>query len=100
MHYIPKIFTHADTHRQAGDADAKLLAFVRDAIRLVSAFEGIIQLVPLQLYCSALVFSPSQSIVRQLSADQLHPRISGLPELSGEWSALLQVLKNPPGTMS
>ncbi len=40
---------------------------------------------PLQIYCSALLFAPSQSRVRQLFLHEIPPWISHVPEGRSDW---------------
>jgi WD40 repeat protein len=48
---------------------------------------------PLQVYCSALLFSPKASVVRQLFWDQVPVWIKRSPDVQEEWNASLQTLE-------
>jgi WD40 repeat protein len=48
---------------------------------------------PLQVYCSALVFAPTKSIVKKQFKEQASKCIKRLPAVEKEWSALLQTLE-------
>jgi WD40 repeat protein len=47
---------------------------------------------PLQLYYSALIFSPEQSIVRKTYSDDIPDWICPLPKVEAQWSPNLQTL--------
>jgi hypothetical protein len=51
---VLKVIAHLDEH-----------TFVNDAKRVVLAGADVMEERPLQTYCSALVFTPSNSLVRQ-----------------------------------
>ncbi|KAF2455214.1 hypothetical protein BDY21DRAFT_324439 [Lineolata rhizophorae] len=67
----------------------ELSAFVADAVRFVRSSAFVIQKAPLQTYCSALVFSPRKSIVRQQFSDQSPSWLRRGPTVDGEWGPLL-----------
>jgi WD40 repeat protein len=48
---------------------------------------------PLQLYCSALLFAPEKSSVRQQFKDQVPRWIGRLPNVQRDWNALHQTLE-------
>ncbi|KAG9230374.1 hypothetical protein BJ875DRAFT_349233, partial [Amylocarpus encephaloides] len=52
-----------------------------------------IQQAPLQLYCSALVFAPEKSIVRETFKKCIPAWIQRKPRVQEYWSALLQTLE-------
>jgi hypothetical protein len=54
---------------------------------------SIIGVAPLQAYCSALLFSPKASIVKQLFWDQVPVWIKRSPDVQEEWNAFLQTLE-------
>jgi WD40 repeat protein len=49
--------------------------------------------VPLQLYCSALVFSPETSIIRETFENNIPPWIERKSRVQAYWSAALQTLE-------
>src|SRR5271156_4204545 len=75
------------------EASPALLAFVNDAQRFILNNASIIGVAPLQVYCSALLFSPKASIVRQLFWDQVPVWIKRSPDVQEEWNASLQTLE-------
>ncbi|RYC80662.1 Vegetative incompatibility protein HET-E-1 [Fusarium oxysporum f. sp. narcissi] len=73
---------------------AQVLSFLRDAKRFVLNYRWIIDTAPLQLYASALVFAPKQSIMRQTFERFLPRWISLLPNVDSNWNAVLQTLES------
>ncbi|KAM0347577.1 hypothetical protein ACHAP4_011298 [Fusarium culmorum] len=71
----------------------QILGFLHDAKRLVLSYRCIIDSAPLQLYASALVFTPKQSIIRQTFRHYLPEWISLLPRVDSDWNAVLQTLE-------
>ena len=49
---------------------------------------------PLQIYCSALIFAPKISIIRQHFSNQIPYWIRRLPDVLDNWSPLQQTLEN------
>ncbi|KAH7187153.1 hypothetical protein DER44DRAFT_680937 [Fusarium oxysporum] len=72
---------------------AQVLSFLRDAKRFVLNYRWIIDTAPLQLYASAIVFAPKQSIMRQTFKRYLPWWISLLPNVDSNWNAVLQTLE-------
>src|ERR1051326_4526063 len=66
---------------------------VRDACRFIMYHKPAIENSPLQAYASALVFSPSHSIIRHLFKQDAPQWISMKPAVGDEWSACLQTLE-------
>ncbi|KAF3914645.1 hypothetical protein AA313_de0203084 [Arthrobotrys entomopaga] len=73
--------------------DAELLGLVRDAKRFVLKSRSIIEMAPLQVYSSALVFSPAKSIIKSLFLYQAPRWIKNVPVVEDDWGALLQTLE-------
>ncbi|KAF1811717.1 hypothetical protein P152DRAFT_398406, partial [Eremomyces bilateralis CBS 781.70] len=48
---------------------------------------------PLQIYCSALIFTPTMSVVRRQFKDRIPRWMQRLPKIENDWSALLQTLE-------
>ena len=71
----------------------RLTQLVQDARRFIMYHKGAIEGYPLQTYASALLFSPTGSLVRQLFKHEEPEAISIRPTLSEEWSACLQTLE-------
>ncbi|KAH6698203.1 hypothetical protein BKA61DRAFT_530771 [Leptodontidium sp. MPI-SDFR-AT-0119] len=70
-----------------------LYAFVHDAKRFVLHNKSVIEQTPLQSYCSALVFTPTQSIVRAAFEKCIPSWIQRKPKVQERWDALLQTLE-------
>ncbi|KAM5353670.1 hypothetical protein ACJ41O_000320 [Fusarium nematophilum] len=71
----------------------KLAKLTRDALRFVYHFRGIIEQAPLQIYVSALLCSPTKSIVRQLFFRSDGPSWVTLhPEPDPEWNSCVHRL--------
>ncbi|SPJ87080.1 uncharacterized protein FTOL_12105 [Fusarium torulosum] len=67
--------------------------FLHDAKRFVLSYRWIIDTAPLQIYASAIVFAPTQSIVRQTFEQHLPDWVSLLPKVDLNWNAVLQTLE-------
>ncbi|EUC40168.1 hypothetical protein COCMIDRAFT_41455 [Bipolaris oryzae ATCC 44560] len=70
-----------------------LHAFVHDMKRFALYNRLPIVLAPLQVYSSALMFAPANSIVKRQFADQLTQWIKSPPQVDDNWSACLQTLE-------
>ncbi|KAM0425943.1 hypothetical protein ACHAPT_008882 [Fusarium lateritium] len=71
----------------------RLSEFLADAMRfLVSNTTGI-NLAPLQVYSSALVFAPKNSPIREAFRSQVPPWINLLPSVEPDWDTCLRVLE-------
>jgi WD40 repeat protein len=57
----------------------------------------VIEHVPLQLYCSALVFAPEKSIVRETFEKCIPTWIERKPRVEANWRAVLQTLEGHTG---
>ncbi|KAL2884643.1 Vegetative incompatibility protein HET-E-1 [Ceratocystis lukuohia] len=66
---------------------------VMDARRFLLSYAGIIEEAPLQAYISALIFSPTNSLIRQQFSDQELDWIEAKPSVDNDWSACLQTLE-------
>jgi len=66
---------------------------IYDANRFVLSNRSVIEKVPLQTYCSALVFSPKTSEIRRQFGNQIPPWITRLPAVRDDWNSLLQILE-------
>jgi WD40 repeat protein len=53
----------------------------------------VIEQAPLQLYCSALIFAPENSIVRGQFEEYIPAWIQRKPKMQADWSAALQTLE-------
>ena len=71
----------------------RLAQLVQDARRFIMYHKGAIKGYPLQTYASALLFSPTGSLIRQLFQHKEPEGISIRPAISDGWSACLQTLE-------
>jgi WD40 repeat protein len=78
----------------------KLTQLVQDARRFIMYHKGAIEGYPLQTYASALLFSPTGSLIRQLFQHEEPEAISIRPTLSDGWSACLQTLEGHSSDVS
>ena len=69
------------------------LSIIRDANRFILYNRFIIEASPLQVYASALVFSPTMSRIRILFQDESPQWISRSPVVDDNWSLCLQSLE-------
>ncbi|KAI0850603.1 quinon protein alcohol dehydrogenase-like superfamily [Daldinia vernicosa] len=67
----------------------KLEELMHDAYRFIRHSKPAIEISPLQVYASALLFSPSQSVIRKLFRDEKYPWITLEPDVEVQWSACL-----------
>ncbi|KAJ3544067.1 hypothetical protein NM208_g3243 [Fusarium decemcellulare] len=72
----------------------RLLAMVQDARRFIHTHGAIIELAPLQIYCSALLFSPMGSLTRQHYSHCIPKWILQAPYSFETWSPHLQTLRH------
>jgi WD40 repeat protein len=78
----------------------RLAELVQDTRRFIMYHKGAIEGYPLQTYASALLFSPTGSLVRQLFKHEELEAISIRPPVSEEWSACLQTLEGHSNTVA
>ncbi|KAF4510681.1 hypothetical protein G6O67_002556 [Ophiocordyceps sinensis] len=76
------------------DTSDELGAFIHDAKRFILLNRSVIEKAPLQLYSSALIFTPGDSIVRRQFEKQVPGWIYRLPMVSKQWSSLLQTFED------
>ncbi|KAJ1328039.1 dynein assembly factor with WDR repeat domains 1 [Microdochium nivale] len=62
-------------------------ALVNDIYRLLQMFRPAIERRPLQTYASALIFSPSRSLIRDLFSHEAPAWVKCKTEFAGQWSA-------------
>ncbi|KAH6704109.1 NACHT domain-containing protein, partial [Leptodontidium sp. MPI-SDFR-AT-0119] len=75
------------------DRNPDLRAFIHDARRFIVSNRSIIEQAPLQAYCSALVFAPEKSIVREMFEKYIPSWIQRKPRVEAHWNAMLQTLE-------
>ncbi|PTB63658.1 hypothetical protein BBK36DRAFT_1179956, partial [Trichoderma citrinoviride] len=76
---------------------AEMRAFLDDADRFILYFSQIIDTAPLQLYSSALTFSPTNSVIRKTFDTCRHKWIIRTPIVDPTWSSCLQTLEGHDG---
>jgi len=75
------------------DESPNIHAFIYDAKRFALHNRLIIEQAPLQSYCSALVFAPEKSIVRETFKRYIPSWIQRKPRVETYWNAMLQTLE-------
>jgi len=70
-----------------------------DAKRFILNNRSIIEKAPLQIYSSALVFSPKKSIIRKQFSTQFPTWIKNLPAVEEGWNPSLQALEGHSGSV-
>jgi WD40 repeat protein len=80
--------------KAANNTPLALPLIVYDAKRFLLSHSSIIEEAPLQVYCSALVFSPEKSITRAHYCDQVPKWILHRPSISENWDPYLQILSH------
>lgn len=71
---------------------AELGDFLHDARRFILRNRTVVDEAPLQLYSSALVFAPQESIIKKQFGGSVPSWIRRLPEMESHWSPVLQTL--------
>ena len=79
--------------------NTELYALVRDARQFILKNGPVIEMAPLQVYSSALVFSPTKSVIRNLFLNQ-PAWIKSKPATEDNWSAFLHTLEGHTGYVS
>ncbi|KAK2772621.1 Vegetative incompatibility protein HET-E-1-like protein 15 [Colletotrichum kahawae] len=72
---------------------SQLVKLIRDMLRFVRYHKDGIETSPLQVYSSALIFSPMKSVVRQLFEAEAPSWISMITEVDADWNACLQTIE-------
>ncbi|KAK2470174.1 hypothetical protein H9L39_18322 [Fusarium oxysporum f. sp. albedinis] len=72
--------------------DGQALAFVQDAMRFLMRHYHTVSHWPLQIYSSALVFSPESSLVRGENLDKVPVWLERAPPMEEGWTPLIQTL--------
>ncbi|MCJ1347056.1 hypothetical protein MMC31_005277, partial [Peltigera leucophlebia] len=82
---IKSLLSLIDVNKSAATFD-----FLRDGERFALRNRPILETAPLQLYSSALIFSPEMSIVRKTFEAYIPMWVARLPNVQKDWNALLQ----------
>ncbi|EPS35679.1 hypothetical protein H072_10928 [Dactylellina haptotyla CBS 200.50] len=69
-----------------------LLMFLQDAIRFLLRYFQTIKLWPLQVYSSAIIFSPQKSVIKKLNLHKTPQWLRSLPQVEDAWSPLIRTL--------
>ncbi|QYT06072.1 hypothetical protein H0G86_012939 [Trichoderma simmonsii] len=72
---------------------SRVLSLVQDARRFIFRHKRGIESTPLQVYVSALIFSPLQSEIRNIFKDEEPPWMLVKPAVEAGWDACLQTLE-------
>ncbi|KAK6389797.1 hypothetical protein LTR81_026987, partial [Elasticomyces elasticus] len=78
---------------EATSSPSALSELVQDALRFSMSHKQMIETHPLQVYISALLFSPQRSIIRRWFRHEIPTWISVKPAVDEDWSACLQTLE-------
>ncbi|KAK2731053.1 hypothetical protein FQN57_003639, partial [Myotisia sp. PD_48] len=71
----------------------EIYPFVYDAKRFILFSQPIIHKAPLQLYCSALLFAPETSVIKNQFKGQIPLWFDHLPPMDTHWNAIEQTLE-------
>jgi WD40 repeat protein len=82
-----------ETNMTQGREASGFTELVKDAHRFVMYHKGAIENSALQVYVSALLFSPSKSLIRRLFKHEEPKWITIKPAMGDSWSACLQTLE-------
>ncbi|KAH6888553.1 hypothetical protein B0T10DRAFT_573325 [Thelonectria olida] len=77
-----------------------LSKLLQDAQRFVLSHRQLIEKAPLQVYASALVFSPTNSLVRKLFEREEPDWITLKPNVEADWNNCIQTLEGHSGTVN
>ncbi|KAK6221742.1 NWD2 protein [Colletotrichum tabaci] len=75
--------------------DSRAAAFLRDARRFVLKHRDVIDKAPCQIYLSAILFSPTNSIVKQTFLSEVPAWVVKYPEVVDDWDPTIHVMKSP-----
>lgn len=79
---------------EQSDESSTIHALIQDAHRFIMYHLPVVEAFPLQLYASALMFSPSTSIVRHCFQHEKSEWYSAMPVPDAHWSACLATIEN------
>ncbi|OCL02878.1 hypothetical protein AOQ84DRAFT_392639, partial [Glonium stellatum] len=75
------------------EESSKVSVFLRDTRRVILSHCSIMDESPLQVYYSAIVFAPEQSVVRKTFRNQFPAWLSLPPQVDSDWDACLWTLE-------
>ncbi|KAL7917824.1 hypothetical protein ACQKWADRAFT_273276 [Trichoderma austrokoningii] len=79
---------------------SQVLSLVQDARRFIFRNKSVIESTPLQVYVSALIFSPLQSKIRKIFKDEEPSWMLLKPAVEAGWDACLQTLEGHNGSVN
>ncbi|KAH7111543.1 NACHT domain-containing protein [Dactylonectria macrodidyma] len=82
-----------------GMKSQELTELLRDARRFILTHSRVVEFAPLQVYTSALVFSPTRSLIRKVFKDEEPDWIVLKPHMESDWNACLQTLESHGGSV-
>ncbi|KAK4060256.1 uncharacterized protein Triagg1_10806 [Trichoderma aggressivum f. europaeum] len=71
---------------------------IRDARRFIFTHKKMIEIAPLQIYASAPLFSPAESLIKRLFSKEEPAWIASKPTMDAKWGPCLQVLEGDEST--
>ncbi|KAB8257696.1 WD40-repeat-containing domain protein [Aspergillus pseudonomiae] len=77
------------------ETNTKMRRLVHDARRFAVSFRSVYEKAPLQIYASALLFAPQESIIRYEFGEEIPAWISQKPSAHRYWSPLLHTIPKP-----
>ncbi|KAL2887333.1 Vegetative incompatibility protein HET-E-1 [Ceratocystis lukuohia] len=80
-------------------APQDLQKIAKDAQRFLLSHGGIIEIAPLQVYVSALIFSPKNSLIRQMYNHEEPEWIEPKPQVEKNWDVCLRTLEGHDDTV-
>ncbi|KAL3417351.1 nwd1 protein [Phlyctema vagabunda] len=92
MHNIPEGVRAIQKLEKAlsNNTSEELRSLVQDARHFLLSQKGSIEIAPLQTYTSALIFSPTNSLVRKLYHEDFPPYVELAPKTEADWNACLR----------
>ncbi|KAL6890082.1 WD40-repeat-containing domain protein [Trichoderma evansii] len=72
--------------------DCSALAFVQDAMRFLLRHYHTLAHWPLQIYSSAIIFSPESSVIKRENLHKIPVWLRKVPPMEGTWDSLIQTL--------
>ncbi|CRG89233.1 WD-40 repeat-containing protein [Talaromyces islandicus] len=89
---LPKAIDMLRTLEEILKVDCQALAFVQDAIRFLLRHYNTLSHWPLQIYSSAVIFSPESSVVKGENLDKVPAWLGRAPPMEDSWTPMIQTL--------
>src|SRR5277367_3481723 len=90
---MPQLNSRFKANLIKDNKSSRLYAFIHDAKRFLLYNRSIIEEAPLQTYCSALLFSPEESVVRKQFENHIPSWTCKKPRVQAKWNATLLTLE-------